>query len=130
LRLTSVDPRVAAFRPFRPVHWPVRFATPSTVSAFVNEAAPVPLGPPNDPVWLVPEMLNEPYVAASENGVAVPPLTLPEATVMTVVASSSPTSPEVFHLIVIVPVPSTDRAGTCRRCSDSRAYLSRSRSRR
>jgi hypothetical protein len=77
------------------------------VSALVNDAAPLPLGPLNGPDWVVPEMLNEPYIVLSPNGATVPPTTLPAAMLLAVVALVSFWT--VFHLMVIVPVDDDER---------------------
>src|SRR5262245_6592813 len=80
-KLTALCPLAGGTR-----HWPPRLVVPSTVSALVNDAVPVPLGPLKGPDWVVPEMLNEPYIALSPNGATVPPTTFPAATLMVVVA--------------------------------------------
>src|SRR5260370_30327573 len=95
---------LAAFSPAVVTHAAARALSPCTVTAFVTDAAPVPLGPPKGPVWVVPEIVNIPYIAESPNTALVPPTVLPDATVIVVVALVSFTGEATFHLIVIVPV--------------------------
>src|SRR5262249_54528807 len=107
----SVGPRLIAFSGTGGVAaQPARTPRPCAVSDFVNEPAPVPLAPPNGPVWVVPLMLNVPYVAPSENGLEVPPLTFPLAIVTSGVPL--PSFSVVLHFTVIEPValdgPSND----------------------
>src|SRR5436309_1865619 len=84
-----------------PVPSAARVPKPSTVSAFVNDEAPLS-PPPNEPVWVAPLMLNWPYDALSPNGLFVPPTMSPEEMVIVVVLVTN--AGTVFHVTVMVPV--------------------------